>query len=77
MLSLTARITFIRAPAALVWGILLIAAPATEFLQLLQPARGFSRMDIVANLTGVFLAAIIWSFLTLLYRHYLARKTRG
>lgn len=76
MLSLTARITFIRAPAVLIWGVLLIVAPAAEYLQLLQPARGFSRMDIVANLTGIVLAALIWSFLTLLYRYYLARKTR-
>lgn len=69
-ISLTARIAFIRAPAWQLWGILLISAPLSELLQhiLLQPLRNFSWLDILANLTGVVLAAIAWWFLTLLYK---------
>ena len=64
--SLTARIAFTRAPAWLLWGTLLIFAPLSEVLQhtLVSPFRNFSWLDILANLTGVVLAAISWRILT-------------
>lgn len=74
--SLAARIAFIRAPAWLLWGILLLCAPFLEWLQhSLQPSRQFSLNDIYANLTGIALAAIGWWLLTVLYKHWQARKT--
>ena len=47
---------------ALVWGLLFVAAPLTEWLQhILQPAtRDFSLGDIAGNLTGAVLALIVW-----------------
>ncbi len=74
--SLTARITFTRTPAWLLWGMLLIAAPLSEVLQhtVMQPFRNFSWLDIYANLTGVILAAIGWWFLTLINKYWQARK---
>lgn len=76
--SFTARIAFIRAPAWLLWGILLIFAPLSELLQhtLVSPLRSFSWLDILANLTGVVFAAMGWWVLTRLYTFWQTRKTK-
>lgn len=51
-----------RRGAAWVWPALLLAAPLTEWAQhALQPAtRDFSLGDILGNLAGVALAALLW-----------------
>jgi len=73
--SLAARIAFIRTPAWLLWGVLLLCAPLSEWLQhRLQPTRQFSWNDIYANLTGVILAALGWWLLTVLYTYWQSRK---
>ena len=76
--SLTARIAFTRAPAWLLWGTLLIFAPLSEVLQytLVSPFRNFSWLDILANLTGVVLAAISWWVLTRVYTRWQTRKMK-
>lgn len=76
--SLTARIAFIRTPDWLLWGILLIFAPLSEVLQYIfvHPLRSFSWLDILANLTGVVLAAISWWILTRIYTRWQIRKTK-
>lgn len=67
--SLAARLAFLRAPAWLLWGVLLICAPLSEWLQHeLQSSRQFSWLDIYANLAGVVLAALGWWLLTVLYK---------
>ncbi len=74
--SLTARLAFIRAPAWLLWGILLIFAPLSEVFQhiLVHPFRNFSWLDIFANLAGVILAAISLWCATKIYQYALTRK---
>ena len=76
--SLTARMAFIRAPAWLIWGTLLVCAPLSEVLQhtLVSPFRNFSWLDILANLTGVALAAMSWWVLRLLYTLWRTHKTK-
>ena len=76
--ALTARMAFIRAPAWLLWGILLLCAPLSEVLQhtLVSPFRNFSWLDILANLTGVVLAAMCWWVLTRVYTRRQTRKTK-
>ena len=75
--SLAARLAFIRTPAWLVWGILALFAPLSEWLQhWLQPTRQFSWNDVYANLAGVVLAAIGWWVLSQLYKHWQTRQTR-
>lgn len=69
--SLAARLAFLRAPAWLLWGSLLLCAPLSEWLQHeLQSSRQFSWLDIYANLAGVVLAALGWWLLTVLYKRY-------
>ena len=77
-ISFTARIAFMRAPAWLLWGALLIFAPLSEVLQyvFVHPLRSFSWLDIFANLTGVILAAMGWWILTRLYTRWQTRKTK-
>lgn len=73
-LSLTARVAFRQAANFRFWSILLAAAPAAEFLQLLQPLRSFNYNDIFANLLGVVLAAITWLFYTYMTsQHFVGR----
>lgn len=76
--ALTARIAFTRAPAWLLWGTLLIFAPLSEVLQytLVSPFRNFSWLDILANLTGVVLAAIGWRVLTRAYTRWQTHKEK-
>ncbi len=67
--SLSARVAFIRAPGWLLWGLLLLAAPLSEWLQHeWQPHRQFSQGDILANVLGVCLAALGWWLACLLWR---------
>jgi len=73
--SLAARLAFLRAPAWLLWGSLLLCAPLSEWLQHeLQSSRQFSWLDIYANLAGVVLAALGWWLLTVLYKRWRAGK---
>ena len=73
--SLSARIAFLRAPAWLLWGALLLCAPLSEWLQFkLQSSRQFSWLDISANLSGIILAAIGWWILSKLYTRWQARR---
>lgn len=73
--SLAARLAFLRAPALLLWGSLLLCAPLSEWLQHeLQSSRQFSWLDIYANLAGVVLAALGWWLLTVLYKRWRAGK---
>ncbi|QEY59471.1 VanZ family protein [Pseudomonas sp. C27(2019)] len=74
--SLTARIAFLRAPAWLLWGVLLASAPLSEWLQQqLQNTRQFSWLDISANLLGVLLAALGWWLLMLIYSRWRKHDT--
>ncbi|AZE62671.1 MULTISPECIES: glycosyltransferase family 2 protein [Pseudomonas fluorescens group] len=61
-LTVCSRIAFEKARPALVVSVLLLLAPALEWLQhYVQPAREFSLGDIAANLAGVVLgAAVCW-----------------
>lgn len=71
--SLAARLAFLRAPAWLLWGALLLCAPLSEWLQYeLQASRQFSWFDIYANLAGVILAALGWWILSTLYQRWQA-----
>ncbi len=77
VVSLAARNVFIRTPTWLLWGALLVFAPISEILQkVLSPTRGFSLLDILANLTGIALAAMSWPILTRLYARWQTRKTK-
>lgn len=70
-LSFSARLAFDRAPAWLLWPMLVLSAPASEWLQhVVQPAREFSVGDIQANLVGVALGCLVWlTFRRLLVPH--------
>lgn len=77
VISLAARNAFIRRPTWLLWGTLLVFAPISEILQkVLQPTRGFSLLDILANLIGIALAAISWRILTQLCTRWRTHKTK-
>lgn len=72
--ALSTRLAFPRLPGWLLWGLLLAAAPFSEWLQhYLQPTRQFSVGDILANLTGVVLAWLAWQVLSRLWRRYTAK----
>lgn len=69
--SLTARLTFLRMPAWLLWSVLFLSAPVSEWLQhQLQPVRQFSWHDIYANCTGVLLALLGWWLLCQVWSRY-------
>lgn len=61
-LTVCSRIAFEKARPALVVSVLLLLAPALEWLQhYVQPAREFSFGDIAANVAGVVLGvAACW-----------------
>lgn len=63
-LALAARIALPRAPGRWLWGLLLAAAPALEYLQhTVSPLRERSLGDALANVSGVLLAlvfCVIW-----------------
>jgi len=60
-LSLVTRFAFPSTPGWLLWPLLFIQAPLSEWLQhLLQPTREFSTMDVLANFCGIALALLFW-----------------
>ncbi|GLX14886.1 MULTISPECIES: hypothetical protein [Pseudomonas] len=60
-LSLVTRFAFPGTPGWLLWPLLFIQAPLSEWLQhLLQPTREFSTMDVLANFCGIALALLFW-----------------
>lgn len=62
--SLTTRFAFCNRAIWLVWILLMISAPALEFLQhYLQSSRQFSWGDAAGNLSGVFVAFVIWKLI--------------
>ena len=76
VVSIAARLAFLRTPAWLLWSVLLAFAPFSEWLQhTLQPLRCFSWLDILANLSGVVLAAITWKLLSYLHLSWQHRRT--
>lgn len=62
------RLAFARHAAWKVWIPVILWAPASEFLQQLQPTRGFDWLDIAANLAGVMAGALCWWLTVLAYR---------
>lgn len=70
-LSLSARLAFLRVPGWLLWGLLLLLAPLSEWLQhYLQPSRHFSFEDALANLLGVVLALVGWVVANGMWRRF-------
>ena len=62
--ALATRYASPKSLAALAWTMLIIAAPLLEYLQhQLQPNRTFNYWDIMANLSGVMVAFIVWPWL--------------
>lgn len=59
--ALTARYATSVRFAWLTWILLLLLAPSLEYLQHeLQPTRTFNYWDLLANLSGIILAWLIW-----------------